>query len=83
MLSGKLCLKDFGLGNGKAWRQLLALAWVECSAMRQFHSDARLHLDGNTQLEKAASLIKLLKLQTWKISAAFQKSSSTSETLIL
>lgn len=64
MLSGQLCLKDFGLGNRKAWKQFLALAWVGCSAMCQFSSEVRLHLDGNTQLEKAASLIKLLKLQT-------------------
>lgn len=61
MLSGKLCLEDFGLGNRKAWRPFLALAWVECSAMHQFCSDVRLYLDGNTQLEKAARLLKLLK----------------------
>lgn len=64
MLSGQLCLKDFGLGNRKARRQFLAFAWVECSAMCQFCSVVRLHLDGNTQLEKAASLTKRLKLQT-------------------
>lgn len=83
MLSGKLCLKDFGFGNRKAWRQFLALAWVGCSPVHQFCSDVRLNLDGNIQLEKAASLIKLSKLQTWNISAAFKKNSSTSGTWIL